>query len=200
MTGPGLVVLAALAAGAAVLVWPSRPRREWTPSRRAVMTAGRRGRPGPVAALRGPSATSGAGLVPEALDLIALALLGGGPLAGAVARVGAVLPGACGEELGQVAARLREGQTADLAWRDAGGHWEPARRSLELAEIAGVPPGQALHRAADDLRREAVSEVEVAAARLGVRLVVPLGLAYLPAFVLTTVLPVVLALVRDLSW
>jgi pilus assembly protein TadC len=45
-----------------------------------------------------------------------------------------------------------------------------------------------------------VADVEVAAARLGVRLVVPLGLAYLPAFVLTTVVPVVLALTRSLSW
>lgn len=150
----------------------------------------------------GPSAVAPAhpARVPEALELLALALLGGGSLSSAVSRVGAVLPGGVGADLSEVAVRLRRGMPGEEAWEGLEPSWEPAWRSLQLAEAAGVPPGQALGRAAQDLRRDAVADVEVAAAKLGIRLVVPLGLAFLPAFVLTTVLPLVLALMRDLSW
>jgi pilus assembly protein TadC len=61
-----------------------------------------------------------------------------------------------------------------------------------------VPPAGLLRDAAADLRRDALAQVEVATARLSVRLVLPLGLAFLPAFVLTTVVPVVLALADGL--
>lgn len=202
MTVETLTVVVAILAGGAVLLWPSGRDPEWTPTagpwparpvRRATRLGGGRGGPG-------RATGTGRGMVPEALELVALALLGGGSLATAVTCVGDVLPGERGRELAGVGARLGHGATDGEAWAGAGEHWAPARRSLQLAEASGVAPGQALLRSAQDLRRDAVSDVEVAAARLGVRLVLPLGLAYLPAFVLTTVLPVVLALTRDLAW
>lgn len=189
---PPLVLTTALAAAAAVLVWPGRPTPVWTPWRgaRPLTRSGLRRR------APGQSLSS---LVPEALELVALALLGGGSLAAALARVGAVLPGGPGHQLAEVGTRLHAGALGAEAWEAAGAHWSPAWRSLQLAESSGVAPGRALTQAAQDLRRDAVADVEVAAARLGVRLVLPLGLAYLPAFVLTTVLPVVLALTQDLA-
>ncbi|AXH97142.1 type II secretion system F family protein [Ornithinimicrobium avium] len=204
MTGTRTVVLVLLplVAAAAVLLWPAGPRPAWTPAGRRRGARGR-WRPGRAAGAGhraegdGPA---GRGLVAEALELVALALAGGGSLVSAVAWVAQVLPGATGERLAEVAARLGEGVPVEQAWEDAGEQWAPAVRSLRLAEGAGVPPGEALTRAAADLRREAVGDVEVGAAKLGVRLVLPLGLAYLPAFVLTTVVPVVLALTRDLVW
>ncbi len=63
---------------------------------------------------------------------------------------------------------------------------------------AGVPPAELLTRAARDLRSSHVALVQAATARLSVRLVLPLAMAFLPAFVLTTVVPVVLALATDL--
>ncbi|MGB3859956.1 MAG: pilus assembly protein, partial [Ornithinimicrobium sp.] len=63
-----------------------------------------------------------------------------------------------------------------------------------LAARGGVPPSELLSAAASDLRRDAVARVELQTAQLAVRLVLPLGLAFLPAFVLTTVVPVVIAL------
>lgn len=199
MTGQELLILAVLAvlAGAAVLLWPMSTRPSWTPAGGIGLSfrRGARGRAVPTTPSVGVRV-----LVPEALELVALALAGGGSLASAVAWVGQVLPGAPGDELARVAVRLEDGAPAEQAWQDAGGHWAAAERSLRLAEVAGVPPGEALVRAAADLRRDAVSDVEVASARLGVRLVLPLGLAYLPAFVLTTVVPLVLALTRDLVW
>lgn len=201
------VVLAVLTA-AAVLTWPSRAR-EWTPSgarapravgSRGLLRRGARRVPG-VRRLVGPVRVPGAqvSLLPEVLELYALALQGGGSLAGAARSLGASVPGELGEELLRVGLAMERGEDAASVWGTVGPHWWPARRSLDLAALAGVPPGEALVGAAQDLRREGISAVEVAAARLGVRLVLPLALAFLPAFVLTTVLPLVLALVREMG-
>lgn len=134
------------------------------------------------------------------MELLALALQGGGSLAEAARTVSLVVPAPAADGLARVADALRRGQDTEEAWSAAGQEWEPARRSLELARVAGVAPGEALRQAAADLRAAAVADVEVGTARLGVRMVLPLGLAFLPAFVLTTVLPLVLALTRDLTW
>jgi hypothetical protein len=59
-----------------------------------------------------------------------------------------------------------------------------------------VAPGSLLHAAAGAvLRRESVSR-ESAIAGVSVRLVLPLGLVLLPAFMCTTVLPLLLVLAR----
>lgn len=194
-------VLAALAA-VGVLLWPRRVVRVWLPAGPGRGDrVGRRARGG-----QGAWSSAGSGgdepagsVVPEALELIALALLGGGSVAHASTSVAAVLPAERGAELGRVGRALEKADDADRLWDEAGEHWSPGRRCLDLAERAGVPPREALLQTARDLRRDAVADVEVAAARLGVLLVLPLGLAYLPAFVLTTIVPVVIALVQDLA-
>lgn len=174
-----------LAAGVVLLWWrPTRPT--WTP--------------GGAEQIDDPGPGAGVTVVPEALELVALALQGGGSLGEATSSVATVLPGRRREELGLVGASLRHGTDSTTAWAEAGPDWEPARRALDLAAVAGVAPAPALRQAATDLRRDAVADVELATARLGVRLVLPLGLAFLPAFVLTTVLPLVLALTRELAW
>lgn len=180
------LLLAPALAAAAVLVWPRRPPA-WRPGG---------GRTGLVDT--GPAAE--VDLVAEGLDLMSLALLGGGSLAAAATGAGAVLPGELGEELVSVGRALDRGEDVRSAWDLVGERWRPARQALELAAVAGVAPGEALGRAAADLRQDAVARVEVAAARLGVALVVPLGLAFLPAFVLTTIVPLLMALVRDVAW
>ncbi|WP_131103484.1 secretion system protein [Ornithinimicrobium sufpigmenti] len=194
-------LLVALAAVVVVLLWlPPRPPA-WTPP------SGHGGRPwadrtwvGSSRRGRGHQTGSPQAVVPEALELLALALLGGGALAEAARTVSRVLAEGDGAGLARVASALHHGQDTDQAWAAAGPGWEPARRSLELARVAGVAPGPALRQTAADLRAAQITDVEVGTARLGVRLVLPLGLAFLPAFVLTTVLPLVLALTRDLSW
>lgn len=191
MSDPATVVealapflLASLAA-LAVLAWPADVR-PWTPRSRAP------------SAVRG-SADDGARQVAEAMDLMALALTGGGSVGAAAVSAGAVLPGQSGEELVAVGRAMEGGIDATAAWQGVGERWLPARQCLELADLAGVPPAEALSRAAADLRRESLADVEVAAARLGVVLVVPLGLAFLPAFVLTTIVPLVLTLLAQLA-
>lgn len=189
LTGPSSLTAAVLV-GLTVLVWPGRagPRgfvaaASGPQGRRTFRApwARRLGRPLELA-------------VPDVLDLVALALDAGTSTVGALRAASDGLPGQGGVELRTVAAALEWGLPDEAAWASAPSRWEPAGRALRLAARAGVPPAGLLRRAADDLRRERLSQVDTATARLGVRLVLPLGLAFLPAFVLTTVVPVVLAL------
>lgn len=191
---PWPVVSAALAA-LAVLLWPRRGRHTgFVPGPRG---DGLRGS-GPerlVPLLRRRRRPSEEELaVPEVLDLVALALDGGTSTIGALRAAADRLPGRGGTELRTVAAALEWGLPDEAAWSAAPQRWEAAGRALRLASRAGVPPAALLRQAAEDVRRERLHAVEAATARLGVRLVLPLGLAFLPAFVLTTVVPVVLAL------
>lgn len=168
----------------AVVVWPSS--RHGLPGRPPRKERRRRG-------AAAPDVT-----VDEVLDHLALALTGGAPVLGALRHVAMRLPPPSGVELARVAAAVEWGLDEVTAWHAAPPRWEPARRALHLANHAGVAPAELLRAAAADLRRDALGRVEVATARLSVLLVVPLGLAFLPAFVLTTVVPVVLALAGDI--
>lgn len=77
--------------------------------------------------------------------------------------------------------------------------WSALIRALRMADAAGIPPAGPLRRAAADLRARRLHRLEVATGRLRVQVVLPLGLCFLPAFVLTTVVPVVLALAARVS-
>lgn len=101
-------------------------------------------------------------------------------------------------DLRAVSAALRWGADDDLAWRAAGPEWAPAASALALSRAAGLAPTGLLVRAAEDLIAATAEAGEVAAARVGVRLVAPIALFVLPGFVLSTVVPVVLALAREL--
>lgn len=65
------------------------------------------------------------------------------------------------------------------------------RDTLALAESVGVPAAALLRAAAEDVRRDVAADGLAAAERLGVRLVLPLGVCVLPAFVLVGVVPVI---------
>ena len=139
--------------------------------------------------------------VASALVLLALAYRSGLPtwrvleaVAEAMTPVGHLVV----RDLRQVAAALRWGASDDEAWASVGAVWSGAGRAVAIAHRAGIAPGPLLLTAADDLRRAALEQVELAAARVGVRLVAPMGLVLLPAFLLTTVVPLVLALGRQM--
>ena len=105
--------------------------------------------------------------------------------------------GPLGLHLRTVAAAGRWGVEDAAAWASVPAAWQPAARALRMAATAGVPPADALAGAADEVRRSEQQRLEVATATLGVRLVLPLGLIFLPAFILTTVVPIVLALAQQ---
>lgn len=135
--------------------------------------------------------------VTESLVLLALGYRSGLSTPDVLEAVAAHAPGAAARDLRQVAAALRWGASESEAWGSVSKAWAPAARAVALAHSAGVPPGPLLLRAADDLGLSQLERLEVEAAKVSVRLVLPLGLVLLPAFVLTTVVPIVAALARQ---
>jgi hypothetical protein len=136
--------------------------------------------------------------VSSALALLALAYRSGLPTWDVLEAVAAGLTGRASTDLRQVATALRWGATEAEAWASVGRVWAPAARAVAIAHQAGVPPGAMLLAASDDLHEAELERLEISAAKVGVRLVAPLGLVLLPAFCLTTVAPLVIALAGDL--
>jgi len=135
--------------------------------------------------------------VAASMVLLAVALQSGCGVVEAIEQVANVAPPSAGAELSVVAAALRWGVTEDEAWREVSSAWARTAMALRLAREAGVAPSSLLLSGSEDVRSVRLAEIDVAAARLGVGLVIPLGVAFLPAFVLTTIVPVVLALARQ---
>src|SRR5659263_742093 len=70
----------------------------------------------------------------------------------------------------------------------------PIAECLEAAWVQGAAPGPALRARAGVIRRDRRRSAREAAGRLGVHLVLPLGLCLLPAFVLLGLVPVLVSL------
>lgn len=110
-----------------------------------------------------------------ALDLVALGMRGGGAAESVAAAV---------------ATALREFDLHDSAASDIA-------RTLALAADAGVPPAELLRREAALARVIARASAKRRAAKLGVSLMLPLGVCVLPAFIALGVAPLVLAILGD---
>ncbi|MCM3882455.1 type II secretion system F family protein [Frankia sp. R82] len=165
--------------------------------------------------------------LPLALDLIAVALRSGATLSAAFMTVGAANGGALGGQLRAAARALAAGADVPTAcaelvaatrprhridllgrWVSPGPRGSPHARWPAMAQTAvtafdrahrsGARPAAALTRLAERARAEAHAETITAARRAGVLAVVPLGLCFLPAFLLLSVVPVVLGTLPEL--
>lgn len=87
-----------------------------------------------------------------------------------------------------IAATVREVEAA-AATHGIAIDFRAAREALALSERAGVPAIALLRSSADEERSAARSDARAAAARLGVRLMLPVGLCVLPAFFAVGVVP-----------
>jgi tight adherence protein B len=72
-----------------------------------------------------------------------------------------------------------------------------AEETLSLSRRAGVPAGALLRSEAEEARRTARSEGQRNAAALAVRLMLPLGVCILPAFMLLGVAPLLIAVITS---
>lgn len=129
-----------------------------------------------------------------ALDLLAGLLESGQGLVNGLALLSEHLPGA--SAVAPVASQLRLGASWDEAWsgtEDVPG-LDELRRELHFAHTTGAPTAALLRATAASLRRSRKRRAEQAAAELGVRLVLPLGLCQLPAFLCLGIVPLVLTL------
>lgn len=128
------------------------------------------------------------------LDLLDAACLAGAGVPGALAAVGAAAGGDRGRALERAAAALELGAGWGEAWAGSVDALAPVREALEPTWADGVAPGGTLRAVAATLRRERRTRALEAAGRLGVRLVVPLAVCHLPAFVLVGLVPVLVSL------
>jgi pilus assembly protein TadC len=137
--------------------------------------------------------------LPLAADLLAVALRGGAPVDRATAAVAEAVPGGLGDRLARVGRVLRLGGTPEEAWEQLApveGAGRLVRAAVRSAEHGSALAG-ALTRLADDLRADRAMAVEAAARRAGVLIVLPLGLCFLPAFILAGLVPVIVAILGD---
>ncbi|WFB08224.1 type II secretion system F family protein [Streptomyces sp. LX-29] len=139
--------------------------------------------------------------LPLAADLLAACLAAGAGPREAAEAVGRSLRGPVGERLAQAAAELRLGGDPAHAWGrlaalpGAG----PLARCLERAGATGSPVVETVSRLAADCRAEQGREATERAGKARARAVIPLGLCFLPAFLLIAVVPVVIGLTDGLS-
>jgi hypothetical protein len=128
------------------------------------------------------------------LDLLAAACTVGASVPRALQTVGAAAGGRRGTTMERVARELMRGCSWDDAWAGAGSDLVPVADALRQAWVDGAAPSSPLATAARRLRRERHTRALEAAGRLSVRLVLPLGLCHLPAFVLLGLIPVLSSL------
>lgn len=98
--------------------------------------------------------------------------------------------------LATVAAEIRTGADAEESWGRFGAEpaLAPLARCLARAAASGAPPAAGLARLAEGSRAAAATAAQGRVRRAGVMAAAPLGLCFLPAFVLVGVVPVVTGL------
>ncbi|WP_116248003.1 type II secretion system F family protein [Nocardiopsis sp. FIRDI 009] len=129
--------------------------------------------------------------LPVAVGLLASGVRAGATVPSCLSAVARSTSGRLGEELAVVAERLRLGADPTSAWRGPALP-EPlvaVGRDLARAADTGAPVADLLDRHAVDLRRASRARALARMERLGVLVVAPLGLCFLPAFVLIGIVP-----------
>ncbi|WP_241661423.1 type II secretion system F family protein [Thermomonospora catenispora] len=138
--------------------------------------------------------------VPVAADLLAACLRGGVSWPEAAEAVAEALGGPLGAELCGITAKVRLGADPAEAWLALTA--EPSLASLGRAVAravdSGAPLAPALTKIAEDRRRRAHAEAMARARAVGVYAIAPLGLCFLPAFVLLGIVPAIAGIARSL--
>ncbi|RQW98383.1 type II secretion system F family protein [Micromonospora globispora] len=137
--------------------------------------------------------------LPLAADLLAAALRAGAPVDRSVLAVAEALAGPLADRLGRVGRTLLLGGEPAEAWSHllaVAGADRLVAAALRSASSGAALAG-ALTRLADDLRADRSTAAEAAARRAGVLIVLPLGLCFLPAFILAGLVPVIVAVLGD---
>ena len=139
--------------------------------------------------------------LPLALDLLSACLVGGAGLQDAARVVGRSVAGPCGARLERVAQALALGVPPSQAWSHLGtgdGTAGAVARALSRSAEGGAPVAATVARAASTAREASAAAATRRARRAGVLAVAPLGLCFLPAFLLLGVVPAVVGLAAPL--
>ncbi len=163
-----------LAGGGALLAWLARLRTRAAVNARAEIEAG----------------------LPVAADLLAACLLAGSTVERGLESVAVAVGGPLGDRLSSSVARLRLGADPAACWGELA--TDPTLgvlgRTLIRAGLAGAPVVDIVVRLADEQRTAAHWRAQAAARRVGVLIVAPLGLCFLPAFVAIGIVPMAVSM------
>lgn len=160
--------------------------------------------PGAAAAREAPGARAEAvrvrGQLPAAADLLAACMDAGAGLCEATEAVGRSVGDPLGGMLLRVAAELRLGADPARSWARFG--TEPGAaalgRCLERACRSGASPVRQVDALAEDCRATEARAGQARARRAGILATAPLGLCFLPAFLLVGVAPMVIGIARTI--
>ncbi|MFI7701834.1 type II secretion system F family protein [Nonomuraea sp. NPDC049480] len=134
--------------------------------------------------------------LPFAADLMTACLLAGRPVSAATEIAANAIGGPLGRRLTWVSTQLRLGADPEPTWALLAK--DPAlgrlSRAMTRAAQSGAPVADVLTRLADDAREATRAAAVASARRVGVKAVAPLGLCFLPAFVLLGIIPVIAGL------
>ncbi|MDR0482489.1 MAG: type II secretion system F family protein [Cellulomonadaceae bacterium] len=128
------------------------------------------------------------------MELLSSALKSGASVPRSLEACAEAVGGNEGLVLSQAGTRLTLGASWTQAWEGAAPWAATICEALRSAWEEGASPVDALAAASSEHRRTRRDAARAAAGQLGVRLVLPLGLCYLPAFVLIGLVPVLMAL------
>jgi Flp pilus assembly protein TadB len=131
--------------------------------------------------------------LPVAVHLLGACLDAGAATSVALETVATALPGAVAEELLLVRRRLSLGVDPLEAWRQLAEHpqMRPLGRAMARAHQSGASVRETIAGLAAELTAQARAETEALARSVEVRAAAPLGVCFLPAFLLLGVVPMV---------
>ena len=131
--------------------------------------------------------------LPLAVDLLAACLRAGRPPGDALAAVAPAVAGPLGARLTEVEQRMRLGADPVHAWAvlDDEPGCAALARAVRRATESGGPLAQTLDHLATDVRQQRRWSADEHARAIETRSVVPLGLCFLPAFVLIGIVPTI---------
>jgi Flp pilus assembly protein TadB len=138
--------------------------------------------------------------LPSTVDLLVVCLAAGRPISSSAVVVGDAVGGPLGRELHRVGARIELGGDPLSVWADLGRDVTlgPLARAVVRALDTGAPVSESLTGLAADLRSQQRAAADEIARRVAVRSAGPLGLCFLPAFVLVGVVPTIIGSFRTL--
>lgn len=139
---------------------------------------------------------------PLLVELLAHAVAAGCDVASALQMVAAAIGDPWQARLEPSLHALDLGQPPSVVWGALERDPQAAGlgRTLARSHATGVPVADALRRLAGDLREDADLAAHAHARTIEVRAAAPLGVCFLPAFVLLGVIPLVAGILGDLGW
>lgn len=135
---------------------------------------------------------------PVAAEILGAIVGAGASIVDAVGAVASAVPSPAADHLSAVRAALILGASPREAWSHVPAPLRPIAHAVQRSQESGAPITHVLATTVVDLRREHRSAVQAAARAAGVRVVAPLALCFLPAYLVIGVVPIVASLAQGL--